>query len=82
MRTNSGRWTKPSPSGVSLSTPASIARAGIYDLALHHDQVLVPCVVRHWKLEEIEGLSAEAVDQVEKRLGPALEHAKRVGVDH
>ena len=39
---------------------ASIARAGIYDLALHHDQVLVPCVVRHWKLEEIEGLSAEA----------------------
>jgi acyl-[acyl-carrier-protein] desaturase len=39
---------------------ASIARAGIYDLALHHDQVLVPVVVRHWKLEELEGLSAEA----------------------
>ena len=39
---------------------ASIARAGIYDLALHYDQVLVPVVQRHWKLEEIEGLSAEA----------------------
>jgi acyl-[acyl-carrier-protein] desaturase len=39
---------------------ASIARAGIYDLALHHDQVLVPVVLRHWKLEEIEALSAEA----------------------
>jgi acyl-[acyl-carrier-protein] desaturase len=39
---------------------ASIARAGIYDLALHHEQVLVPVVVRHWKLEEIEGLSPEA----------------------
>jgi acyl-[acyl-carrier-protein] desaturase len=39
---------------------ASIARAGIYDLALHHDQVLVPCVLRHWKLEEMEGLSGEA----------------------
>jgi acyl-[acyl-carrier-protein] desaturase len=39
---------------------ASIARAGIYDLALHHDQVLVPVVLRHWKLEELEGLSAEA----------------------
>ena len=38
----------------------SIARAGIYDLPLHYDQVLVPVVVRHWKLEEIEGLSAEA----------------------
>jgi acyl-[acyl-carrier-protein] desaturase len=39
---------------------ASIARAGIYDLALHHEQVLVPVVLRHWKLEEIEGLSPEA----------------------
>ncbi|HYH52292.1 MAG TPA: acyl-ACP desaturase [Acidimicrobiia bacterium] len=39
---------------------ASIARAGIYDLALHHDQVLVPVVLRHWKLEELEGLSGEA----------------------
>ncbi|HET7718475.1 MAG TPA: acyl-ACP desaturase, partial [Acidimicrobiales bacterium] len=39
---------------------ASIARAGIYDLALHHDQVLAPVVLRHWKLEELDGLSAEA----------------------
>jgi acyl-[acyl-carrier-protein] desaturase len=39
---------------------ASIARAGIYDLALHYDQVLAPVVLRHWKLEEIEGLSPEA----------------------
>ena len=39
---------------------ASIARAGIYDLALHHDQVLVPAVLRHWKLEHVAGLSSEA----------------------
>jgi acyl-[acyl-carrier-protein] desaturase len=38
----------------------SIARAGIYDPALHYDQVLVPVVLRHWKLEEVEGLSGEA----------------------
>jgi acyl-[acyl-carrier-protein] desaturase len=38
----------------------SIARAGIYDLVLHYDQVLVPAVLRHWKVEEIEGLSTEA----------------------
>jgi acyl-[acyl-carrier-protein] desaturase len=38
----------------------NIARAGIYDPALHYDQVLVPVVLRHWKLEEIEGLSVEA----------------------
>jgi acyl-[acyl-carrier-protein] desaturase len=39
---------------------ASIARAGIYDLSLHYEQILVPVVLRHWKLEEVEGLSAEA----------------------
>jgi acyl-[acyl-carrier-protein] desaturase len=38
----------------------SIARAGIYDASLHYDQVLVPVVIRHWKLEDIEGLSPEA----------------------
>jgi acyl-[acyl-carrier-protein] desaturase len=46
---------------------ASIARAGIYDLALHYDQVLAPVVLRHWKLEEVEGLSAEA-DEARSRL--------------
>jgi acyl-[acyl-carrier-protein] desaturase len=39
---------------------ASIARAGIYDLALPYEQVLVPVVLRHWKLEELGDLSAEA----------------------
>src|SRR5205823_5363402 len=46
---------------------ASIARAGIYDLALHYDQVLVPVVLRHWKLEEVEDLSAEA-DEARSRV--------------
>lgn len=39
---------------------ASIAKAGIYDLGLHHDQILVPVVLRHWKIDELEGLSGEA----------------------
>jgi len=39
---------------------ASIARAGIYDLALHYEQVLVPVVLRHWRVEDVEGLSPEA----------------------
>src|SRR5438270_295545 len=38
----------------------AIARAGIYDFHLHHDQVLVPVVLRQWGLESIEGLSPEA----------------------
>ena len=37
-----------------------IARAGIYDLNVHHEQILVPIVMRQWKIAELTGLSAEA----------------------
>ena len=36
-----------------------IAKAGIYDLRIHHDEVLHP-LLRSWKLFEIEDLSASA----------------------
>jgi acyl-[acyl-carrier-protein] desaturase len=36
-----------------------IADAGIYDLRIHHDEVLNP-VLRHWKFFQLDGLSAEA----------------------
>ncbi len=36
-----------------------IANAGIYDLRIHHDQVLSP-VLRHWKLAELAGLDSAA----------------------
>ena len=39
---------------------AAIARAGIYDFAAHHDHILVPVVLKHWGLESVDGLSAEA----------------------
>ena len=38
----------------------AIAGAGIYDFAVHHDQIVAPVVIRHWKLEELTGLSDEA----------------------
>jgi len=38
----------------------TIAKAGIYDLRIHHDQVLAPVLYRQWKLDELEGLSDEA----------------------
>ncbi|MEO7427743.1 MAG: acyl-ACP desaturase [Acidimicrobiales bacterium] len=38
----------------------AIAKAGIYDFAAHHDQILVPVVLRHWGVETIDGLSPEA----------------------
>ena len=38
----------------------AIAKAGIYDFGIHHDQILVPVVLRHWGVEELEGLTPEA----------------------
>ncbi len=38
----------------------AIARAGIYDFAVHHEQILVPVVLRHWNVEALEGLTPEA----------------------
>ena len=52
----------------------AIAAAGIYDLALHHSEVLVPVVLRHWKLEELTGLSADA----EAARDRTLKHMSRV----
>jgi acyl-[acyl-carrier-protein] desaturase len=36
-----------------------IAKAGIYDLRLHHDEVVMP-VLRHWRVFEREGLAPRA----------------------
>jgi acyl-[acyl-carrier-protein] desaturase len=36
---------------------ARIALAGIYDLQLHHDEVVLP-LVRHWRVFELTGLTA------------------------
>ena len=38
----------------------TIAAAGIYDLRIHHDQVLCPVLLKHWGLPELRGLSDEA----------------------
>jgi acyl-[acyl-carrier-protein] desaturase len=54
-----------------------IAHAGIYDLAVHHDQVLVPVIVRAWGIEHVEGLSAEA-EQSRERLVTHLAKSERV----
>lgn len=35
---------------------AQMAKAGIYDLVLHHDDVIWP-LLRHWKIFQIEGLN-------------------------
>jgi acyl-[acyl-carrier-protein] desaturase len=43
----------------------AIAVAGIYDLRIHHDEVLAP-VLKFWRIFEVEGLSGEAEQAREK----------------
>jgi acyl-[acyl-carrier-protein] desaturase len=50
---------------------AQIARAGIYDLRSHRDDVLLP-ILRHWRIFELEGLDAAAED-ARRRLAEHLE---------
>jgi acyl-[acyl-carrier-protein] desaturase len=38
----------------------TMAKAGIYDLLTHHDQVVVPVLFRHWKIDQLTGLTDEA----------------------
>jgi acyl-[acyl-carrier-protein] desaturase len=52
-----------------------IADAGVYDFASHHDQILVPVVFKHWRVEQIENLKA-AGEQARDRL---VKHVDKVG---
>ena len=57
-----------------------IAKAGIYDLQVHHDQILAPVVVRQWDAANIGGLSGEgalAQEKLMKRLATSEKVAKR-----
>jgi hypothetical protein len=38
----------------------AIAGAGIYSASILHRQVLVPVLFGHWRLDRLQGLSAEA----------------------
>ena len=55
-----------------------IARVGIYDLLIHHDQILVPVVLRRWKLEQLTGLSDEA-EKAREALFKRIERIGKVG---
>jgi acyl-[acyl-carrier-protein] desaturase len=57
---------------------ALIARAGIYDFAVHHDQILVPVVLRQWRVAELTGLDGEA-EAARERLMAHIERTGRLG---
>jgi acyl-[acyl-carrier-protein] desaturase len=49
-----------------LRKAASIAKAGIYDLRVHREEVILP-VLRHWGIFELTGLDA-AAEEARRRL--------------
>ena len=58
-----------------------IAKAGIYAFKIHHEQILVPVVLRHWKVAEVTGLSPEAEkarDSLVKRIDKIGKVANRL----
>ncbi|HVF32287.1 MAG TPA: acyl-ACP desaturase [Acidimicrobiales bacterium] len=59
----------------------AIAKHQIYDMAIHHDKILVPVVLHHWKVEELTGLTPEAEqarDKLVQRIGRIGKAARRM----
>jgi acyl-[acyl-carrier-protein] desaturase len=56
----------------------AIANAGIYDFAIHHDHILVPVVLSHWRLEHLEGLTPEA-ERARERVLTHIGKVRRAG---
>ena len=57
-----------------------IAKAGIYDLQIHHEQILAPVVIRQWNAANISGLSGEgaaAQEKLMKRMATSERVAQR-----
>jgi acyl-[acyl-carrier-protein] desaturase len=52
-----------------------IADVGVYDFAAHHDQILVPVVFKHWRIEQLQNLKS-AAEQARERL---VQHVEKVG---
>ena len=53
-----------------------LAKAGIYDLRIHHDEILWP-LLRHWNLFQLEGLDPQA-EQARERLAAHLAKTDRL----
>ena len=53
-----------------------MAQAGIYDLRIHHDEILWP-LLRHWNLFDLPGLRPEA-EQARERLAAHLAKTDRL----
>ena len=53
----------------------AISRAGIYDFRVHHEQILVPVVLRHWAVAARTGLTPDAA----RAQASIIAHVEKVG---
>jgi acyl-[acyl-carrier-protein] desaturase len=51
-----------------------LAKAGVYNVSIHHDQILVPVLLHQWKLEHLTGLD----DDAERARDRVLHHLDRL----
>jgi acyl-[acyl-carrier-protein] desaturase len=58
-----------------LRKAATIAKAGIYDLRIHRDEVLMP-ILKHWRIFELTGLDP-AAEEARRRLAEHLDKLDR-----
>ncbi len=56
----------------------AIAEAGIYDIAIHHDKILQPVIMRDWAIEKLEGLTPEG-EEARHRLIKQIGRIGKVG---
>ena len=59
------------------SRARTMAKAGVYDFAIHHDQILVPVVMNRFGLTGLTGLDAEA-EQARDRLVAYIDRLGKV----
>jgi acyl-[acyl-carrier-protein] desaturase len=52
-----------------------MAKAGVYDFSIHHDQILVPIVMQRWALADLTGLS----DEAERARDSLVSYIERLG---
>jgi acyl-[acyl-carrier-protein] desaturase len=57
---------------------ARIAEAGIYDVLSHHEQILVPVLLRKWGVDKLEGLS-DAAERAREAMLTFVERLGRLG---
>jgi len=56
----------------------AIADSGIYDICIHHDQILQPVIIRDWAVEKLEGLTPEA-EEARRKLLKRINRIGKVG---